>query len=297
MAKGKKKNQTLRLGIPKGSLQKATYRLLSRAGYSVSGSSRSYFPVVDDPEVEAKLIRAQEMSRYVENGHLDAGITGLDWILENGSKVEIVAELDYNRSSRRIGRWVLAVPMDSRIRSVKDLKGKNIATELVKVTKRYLKKHGVQASVEFSWGATEVKAPDLADAIVEFTETGSSLRENQLRIVDTILESFPRFIANKEAWKDSWKRMKIENMVMLLRGALDAEGMVGLKMNVPNSILKKVISLLPAMERPTISSLYEEDWAALEVVVPEATVRELIPRLKEAGATGIIEYTLNKVIP
>jgi ATP phosphoribosyltransferase len=287
----------LRLGLPKGSLQESTLKLFRKAGYHIAISSRSYYPSFDDPEIEAMLIRAQEMARYVEDGILDCGLTGKDWIMEQNAAVHEVAELIYAKEGLRPVRWVIAVPNDSKIKSVKDLNGKRIATELVGFTKRYLKSKGVKAEVDFSWGATEVKPPHLADAIVELTETGNSLRANNLRIIDTILESSTRFIANKKAWQDKWKRQKMENIVLLLKGALAAEEKVGLKMNVPSRSLKRVMSLLSAMHSPTISALSDEGWYALEVMINEKTVRDLIPKLKMAGASGLVEYPLNKVIP
>ena len=288
--------RVLRFGLPKGSLQEATLEKLAKAGYHVQVSSRSYIPYVDDEELEVRLIRAQEISRYVEHGYLDCGITGYDWIVENGSKVHEVGEFLFSKATRRPARWVLCVPEDSPIRSVKDLQGKRIATEVVNITRRYLRKHGVKAEVEFSWGATEVKAHELVDAIVEVTETGSSLRANKLRIIDEILVSTPRLIANHHAWRDPWKRRKIEVLAMLLKGALDAEVMVGLKMNVPQDKLQQVLSLLPALRNPTISQLSQPGWVAVETVIDEHVVRELIPQLKGAGAEGIIEYPLNKIV-
>ncbi len=290
-------NKILRIGLPKGSLQESTLKLFRKAGYHISVSSRSYYPSFDDPEIEAMLIRAQEMAGYVENGIIDCGLTGKDWIMEQNADVHEVAELIYAKEGLRPVRWVIAVPNDSKIKTVKDLNGKRIATELVGFTKRYLKKNGVTAEVDFSWGATEVKPPHLADAIVELTETGTSLRANNLRIVETILESSTRFISNKKAWQDKWKRQKMENIVMLLKGALAAEEKVGLKMNVESKSIKRVMSLLSAMHSPTISSLSEEGWFALEVIINEKSVRDIIPKLKKAGATGIVEYPLNKVIP
>jgi ATP phosphoribosyltransferase len=287
----------LRIGLPKGSLQESTLKLFRKAGYHIAISSRSYYPAFDDPEIEAMLIRAQEMARYVEDGILDCGLTGKDWIMEQNAAVHEVAELIYAKEGLRPVRWVIAVPNDSKIKSVKDLNGKRIATELVGFTKRYLKSKGVKAEVDFSWGATEVKPPHLADAIVELTETGNSLRANNLRIIDTILQSSTRFIANKKAWQDKWKRQKMENIVLLLKGALAAEEKVGLKMNVPLRSLKRVMSLLSAMHSPTISALSDEGWYALEVMINEKTVRDLIPKLKMAGASGLVEYPLNKVIP
>jgi ATP phosphoribosyltransferase len=287
----------LNLGLPKGSLQESTLKLFKKAGYHISVSSRSYYPEFDDPEITSMMVRAQEMAGYVEAGILDCGLTGRDWILEQGASVQEVTELIYAKEGLRPVRWVIAVPNDSRIKTVKDLRGKRIATELVGFTKRYLKSKGVKAEVDFSWGATEVKPPHLADAIVELTETGTSLKANNLRILDTILTSSTRFIANRKAWKDRWKRQKMENIVMLLKGALAAEEKVGLKMNVHQRSLKKVMSILPSMHSPTISTLTEEGWYDLDVVIDERTVRDIIPRLKKAGATGIVEYQLNKVIP
>ncbi|MCX5717753.1 MAG: ATP phosphoribosyltransferase [Nitrospirae bacterium] len=290
-------NKKLKLGIPKGSLQESTLKLFRKAGYHISVSSRSYYPSFDDIEVEAMLIRAQEMARYVEDGILDCGLTGKDWILEQNADVHEVAELIYAKEGLRPVKWVIAVPDDSKIKSVKGLNGKRIATELVGFTKRYLKAKGIKADVDFSWGATEVKPPYLADAIVELTETGTSLRANNLRIVETILESSTRFIANKKAWQDRWKKQKMENIVMLLKGALSAEEKVGLKMNVPERSFKRVMTLLSAMHSPTISALSDKGWYALEVIIDEKVVRDIIPKLKTAGASGIVEYQLNKVIP
>lgn len=290
-------NKILKLGLPKGSLQESTLKLFRKAGYHISISSRSYYPSFDDPEIEAMLIRAQEMAGYVENGILDCGLTGRDWIMEQNVSVHEVAELIYAKEGLRPVKWVIAVPNDSKIKTVKDLNGKRIATELVGFTKRFLKSKGVKAVVDFSWGATEVKPPHLADAIVELTETGASLKANNLRVIETILESSTRFVANKKAWNDKWKRQKMENIVMLLKGALAAEEKVGLKMNVSARYLKRVMSLLSAMHSPTISALSDEGWNALEVMINEKQVRELIPKLKKAGASGIVEYPLNKVIP
>ncbi|MCG2814012.1 MAG: ATP phosphoribosyltransferase, partial [Thermodesulfovibrionales bacterium] len=275
-------NKKLKLGIPKGSLQESTLKLFRKAGYHISVSSRSYYPSFDDPEVEAMLIRAQEMARYVEDGILDCGLTGKDWILEQNADVHEVAELIYAKEGLRPVKWVIAVPNDSKIKSVKGLKGKRIATELVGFTKRYLKAKGIKAEVDFSWGATEVKPPYLADAIVELTETGTSLRENNLRIVETILESSTRFIANKKAWQEKWKKQKMQNIVMLLKGALSAEEKVGLKMNVTERSFKRVMSLLSAMHSPTISALSDKGWYALEVIIDEKVVRDIIPKLKTA---------------
>ena len=279
-------------------MQEPTFALFRRAGYHfVVQSSRSYFPATDDPELEAMLLRPQEMARYVEDGVLDAGLAGHDFVLDSGADVAEVAELTYSRASTRPYRWVLAVPADSPVQSVADLQGKRIATELVNVTRDYLRRHNVEADVEFSWGATEVKVPYLADAIVEGTETGSTLRAHGLRIVDTLLESTTRLISNHDAYRDSWKREKMENIALMLRGALGAEGMVGLKMNVPRASLQAVIEMLPAMKNPTVAPLADERWVALETILPEKTVRDLIPRLKRAGAEGLVEYPLNKVIP
>jgi ATP phosphoribosyltransferase len=286
----------LRLGLPKGSLQEATIEKLAKAGFNISVSERSYVPYVDDDELELRLIRAQEISRYVEHGYLDAGITGHDWIVENGSKVHEVGEFIFSKVSRQPTRWVLAVPEDSPVKSVRDLNGKRIATEVVNITKSYLRRHRVKAEVEFSWGATEVKAHELVDAIVEVTETGSSLRANNLRIVDTLLTSTPRLIANLDAWKDPWKRQKIETLALLLRAALEAEAKVGLKMNVARERLAKLLQTLPALRNPTISNLSLDGWVAVETIIDEHVVRELIPKLKAAGAEGIIEYPLNKVV-
>jgi len=286
----------LKLGIPKGSLQESTLRLFDKAGYNIIVRSRSYRPVIDDPEISCLMFRAQEMARYVERGVLDVGLTGLDWIVENDADVVEVADLVYSKTTSKPYRWVVAVPEDSEIQTVQDLEGKRIATELVEATKRYLARHGVSAEVEYSWGATEVKAPLLVDAIVEGTETGSSLRANRLRIVDTVTESTAKLIANKAAWEDPWKRGKIEVLAMLLVGALNAEATVGLKMNVPRENLDQVSAQLPSLHTPTISEQSDPEWVALEVVLDEHVVRDIIPALKRAGATGIIEYPLNKVI-
>ena len=290
-------NKILKLGIPKGSLQDSTVKLFRKAGYQITVSKRSYYPSIDDPDIQPMLVRAQEMARYVENGILDCGLTGKDWVLEQNADVVEVAELVYAKEGLKPVRWVVAVPNDSKIKKLKNLNGKRIATELIGFTKRYLKSKKINAEVDFSWGATEVKPPYLADAIVELTETGSSLRANNLRIVDTILESSTRFIANKKAWHDKKKKQKIENLVMLLKGALSAEEKVGLKMNVSEQSFRRVMSLLSAMHSPTISALSDRGWYALEVIIDERTVRDIIPRLKMAGATGIVEYQLNKVIP
>ncbi|NTU42110.1 MAG: ATP phosphoribosyltransferase [Nitrospirales bacterium] len=287
----------LKLGLPKGSLQESTLRLFKKAGYHVTVSSRSYYPIFDDQEIGSMLIRAQEMARYVEDGHLDCGLTGHDWVMEQNADVVEVAELRYAKEGFRPVRWVVAVPMDSPIQKVEDLEGKRVATELVGFTKRYLESKGIKAEVDFSWGATEVKPPQLADAIVELTETGSSLRANNLRIVETLIQSTTRFIANKKAWEDKWKREKMENIAMLLQGALAAEEKVGLKMNVSEEAFKKVQSLLSAMHSPTVSSLSDKGWYAIDVIIDEKVVRDIIPKLTSAGASGIVEYPLNKVIP
>jgi ATP phosphoribosyltransferase len=290
------KKNVLRFGLPKGSLQDATLEKMAKAGFNISVSSRSYIPYVDDAELEIRMIRAQEISRYVEHGYLDCGITGYDWVQENGSKVHEVGEFIFSKVSRQPARWVLAVPEHSSIKSVKDLEGKRIATEVVNLTKQYLRKNKVKAEVEFSWGATEVKAHELVDAIVEITETGSSLRANKLRIVDTLLTSTPRLIVNHESWKNAWKRQKVETMSMLLKGALEAEAKVGLKMNISRKNLDSLLKTLPALRNPTISTLSLEGWVAVETIIDEHVVRELIPALKAAGAEGIIEYPLNKVV-
>jgi len=288
----------LRLGLPKGSLQDATLEKFAKAGWNITVSSRSYEPYVDDAELQIRLIRAQEIGRYVALGYLDAGLTGHDWIVENGvaHQVHEVGEFVFSKATRQPTRWVLAVPEESDIRSVKDLEGKRIATEVMGLTKRWLRKHGVKAEVEFSWGATEVKARELVDAIVDVTETGSSLRANKLRIVDTLLVSTPRLIANRDAWKDAWKKHKIETIALLLRGAINAEGLVGLKMNLRQPDLPKLLQSLPALRNPTVSSLSQSGWVAVETIIEESVVRELIPQLKAAGAEGIIEYPLNKVV-
>jgi len=286
----------LKLGIPKGSLENATVELFRRAGFQITVSSRSYFPSIDDPEIECMLIRAQEMARYVEDGVLDAGLTGRDWVEENNANVHAVADLIYAKQSFGKVRWVLAVPESSPVKSVKDLEGKVIATELVAATQRYLKANGVTAKVEFSWGATEVKPPELADAIVEVTETGSSLRANKLRIVETVMESNTQLIANVDSWKDEAKRRKLLDIKMLLDGAIAALGKVGLMLNVEKKNLAAVLSVLPALKKPTISHLSDEEWLALNTILDETTVRTIIPRLKEAGAQGIVEYPLNKIV-
>lgn len=284
------------LGLPKGSLQESTFALFKRAGFNVTCSSRSYTPTIDDEEIKCRLLRPQEMSRYVELGLLDAGICGWDWVYENGSDVQEVCELNYSKATSNPVRWVLAVPNDSKIKSVKDLAGKRISTEAVGLVKRYLKKNHVKADVEFSWGATEVKAPELVDAIVDLTETGSSLRANNLRIVDTILVSTTRFIANKASWRNRAKRAKLEQLRTLLTGALEAQRRVLLKCNAPKSSLDRVVKAMPALHAPTVNALHGGDWFAVESVVEERKVRDLIPALQSAGATGIIELPLNKII-
>ncbi len=287
----------LKLGLPKGSLQESTFHLFAKAGYKISSTSRSYFPSINDPDMKPMLIRAQEMSRYVEDGTLDIGITGRDWVRENGSDVVEMAELIYAKQGLRPVRWVLAVPAGSPIKSAKDLQGKKIATELVNVSKEYLKKNGVTAHVEFSWGATEAKPPELADAIIEVTETGSSLKANNLIILETVMESNTVVIVNKASWADPWKKKKAGDLVLLLKGALAAEEKVGLKMNVPRAKLEKVLKVLPSMNSPTIADLTDKNWVDVDTVVDEKTVREIIPKLKDEGAEGIVEYPLNKVIP
>ncbi len=286
----------LKLGIPKGSLQESTINLFTRAGYRILVRDRSYTPVIDDPEIECLMFRAQEMARYIERGVMDAGLTGNDWILENNADVVEVSELVYSKRTSRAYRWVVAVPEESEIYSPKDLEGKRIATELVQATRRYLDRHGVTAEVEYSWGATEIKAPLLVDAIVEGTETGSSLRANRLRIVDTVAESTTKLIANRAAWSDAWKRDKIEVLAMLLQGALEAEGRVGLKMNVPKDKLDQVTGQLPSLHTPTVSQQMDPDWVAVEIISDKMTVRDLVPKLKKAGAEGLVEYPLNKVV-
>jgi ATP phosphoribosyltransferase len=288
--------KTLKLGLPKGSLQEATVELFRKAGIRIDSGDRSYFPYCDDEEIEVMLIRSQEMGKYVQDGLFDAGITGQDWILETRARVKQICELVYGKSGFKPVRWVLAVPEGSRIRSVKDLHGKTVATELVNYVTRYFAKLKVGAKIEYSWGATEAKAGTLVDAIVELTETGRSLKANQLRIIENILSSTTRFIANKEAWNDSWKRKKMENISILLKGALAAEGMVGLKMNLKEKDLNRIMNILPSLKRPTVSPLTLPGWMALEVVVDENVVKRMIPDLKRAGAQGIIEYPLNKLI-
>ena len=286
----------LKLGIPAGSLNEATVDLFQRAGYRITSSSRSYFPEIDDDEIECLMVRAQEMARYVEQGVLDAGITGHDWVMETGADVHEICELIFSKVSRRPARWVLCVPNDAPVRSVKDLEGKRIATEIVNVTRTYLKRHGVHAQVEFSWGATEAKPPRLVDAIVELTETGSSIRANNLRIVDEILQSTPRIIANHDAMADPEKSRKLENIALMLRSCLAAEGKVGLMMNARRGDLDAILSLLPALKKPTVSALSDDEWIAVHTIIEESVVRTLIPKLKAAGARGIVEYGINKII-
>lgn len=286
----------LRLGLPKGSLQEPTLDLFKRAGYNIIVNSRSYRPSVDDRELEIRLLRAQEIGRYVDHGFLDCGITGKDWIAENAADVEVICDLRYSKATSLPTRWVLVVPEDSPIKTVKDLQGKRIATEAMGLTKRYLEKHGVAAEVEFSWGATEVKVPELVDAIVDVTETGSSLRANNLRIVDTLMESYPQFVASKPAHADPWKREKMERLALLLNGALEARYKVGLKLNLPEHKLEDMLHQLPSLRRPTISQLAGGGWVAVETIIDESVVREIIPQLKALGAEGIIEYPLNKVV-
>ena len=288
--------RVLRVGLPSGSLQEPTFALFAKAGFNISGASRSYKPHVDDPELVIRLLRAQEISRYVEHGFLDCGLTGKDWIENNGSDVARLCEMTFSKTSSAPTRWVIAVPEDSPIKSVSDLQGKVIATEAVEMTRRYLAQHGVTAEVEFSWGATEVKVPDLVDAIVDVTETGSSLRANKLRILETIMESSPQFIANHGALADPWKKGKMDTLVLLLQGAFAARDKVGLKMNLPEAQLAALLQALPALRNPTISKLATDGWIAVETIIDEKVVREIIPRLKALGAEGIIEYPLNKVV-
>lgn len=289
-------SQSLTLGLPSGSLMEATFDLFAKAGFSISGSKRSYRPAVDDPELQLRLLRAQEISRYVEHGYLDAGLTGRDWVAENGSDVHEITVLPFSKVSARPTRWVLVVPEDSPIHTVADLAGKRVATEAVGMARRFFEKAGVDVTVEFSWGATEVKVPDLVDAIIDITETGSSLRANKLRIVETLMESFPVLVANKAAWEDPWKREKLETLALLLKGALAARDLVGLKMNLPEGNLKNLLEALPALRNPTVSPLAQPGWVAVETIIEEKIVREIIPRLKALGAEGIIEYPLNKVV-
>lgn len=289
-------DNSLKIGLPKGSLFSPTMDLFEKAGFNIHGADRSYRPSIDDEEIALRLIRAQEIGRYVDHGFLDCGITGKDWVAENGADVHVICDLKYSRATSNPTRWVLVVPNDSPIRSVKDLEGKRIAAEAIGIVEKYLAANGVKAKVEFSWGATEVKVPDLVDAIVDITETGASLRANNLRIVDVLMESYPQFIANHNAWADPWKRSKMERLATLLRGALMARDMVGLKLNLPESALESVTELLPSLRRPTVSHLAQDGWVALETVLTERQARELAPLLKESGAEGIIEYPLNKVI-
>jgi ATP phosphoribosyltransferase len=289
-------SRTLTLGLPSGSLLEATINLFAKAGFSISGSARSYRPAIDDPELEIRLLRAQEISRYVEHGYLDAGITGRDWVAENESDVREITELSFSKASARPTRWVLVVPEESPIRSVRDLEGKRVATEAVGLTRRFFERAGVNVEVEFSWGATEVKVPDLVDAIIDITETGSSLRANKLRIVETLLESYPVLIVNHTAFQDEWKRGKLDTLTLLLKGAINARDLVGLKMNLEESNLKNLLEALPSLRNPTISPLAQSGWVAVETVIEEKIVREIIPRLKALGAEGIIEYPLNKVV-
>lgn len=284
------------LGLPKGSLESSTLSLFAKAGFNITKSARSYKPSIDDPQLDGRFVRAQEMSRYVEHGFFDCGLTGHDWVVENGSDIVEVCDLVYSRASNKKSRWVLAVPEDSPIQSLQDLQGKRIATEVVNLTRKFLADHGVQAGIEFSWGATEVKVPDLVDAIVDLTETGNSLRANKLRIIDTLLYTNTKFIANKASWADATKRAKIESMAMLLQAALAAHGKVGLKLNLPKKQLDEVVAKLPSLRNPTISQLTDDNWLALETVIDEAVVREIIPTLKALGGEGIVEYPLNKVV-
>ena len=286
----------LRLGIPKGSLQDATVALFERAGWRIYANGRSYFPTIDDKEIECMLIRAQEMSRYVEKGVLDAGLTGIDWVVESALEVKSVTSLVYSKQSRQKVRWVLAVPEDSPYQKAEDLSGKTIATELVEVSKRYFAEKNVPVKVEFSWGATEVKPPTLADAIVEVTETGSSLRANRLRIIDTVMESETHLIANCAAYDDAWKKQKIDSLALMLKAAIDAQGQVGLLLNAKKANLPTILNILPALNAPTVSELSDTDWVALNTILEEGVVREVVPKLKAAGATGIVEYPLNKVV-
>jgi ATP phosphoribosyltransferase len=288
--------QVLKLGIPAGSLQEATGELFRKAGYKITFASRSYYPAIDDPEIHCTLIRAQEMPRYVQDGSLDCGLTGYDWVLENDARVVELAELVFSKVSKRPVRWVLAVPNDSPVQAVQDLQGKRIATEVVSLTRRWLARHGVEAHVEFSWGATEVKPPRLADAIVEVTETGSSLRANNLRIVTELLQSTTRFISNEQAYADPWKKQKMDDLVLMLQGAMAAEGKVGLMMNVRQTDLPAVLKILPALQTPTVSSLSDRQWVAVNTILDESIVRHIVPQLKQAGARGIVEYPLNKII-
>jgi ATP phosphoribosyltransferase len=296
MSQRSRGEQRLRLGLPKGSLQETTEKLFTRAGFDLRIAPRSYYPDIDDPELECILIRAQEMARYVEQGVLDVGITGIDWTLENRAKVKEICDLVAPWPNYNPVRWIVAVKEDSKIRKPRDLEGKRIATEVVNLTRRYLRAHDVKAQVEFSWGATEVKPPLLADAIVDVTETGSSLRANNLRVIDTVLESTPRFIANRDAFADAWKRQKMERVAVLLEGAIRAANRVGLMMNVPKARLESVLAVLPALETPTVSTLADAQWVAINTIIEEHIATELLPRLREEGARGIVEYPLNKII-
>ncbi len=296
MSQNNGNNNKLKLGIPKGSLQDTTISIFRKAGFHIVPNGRSYYPDIDDPRIQCILIRAQEMARYVEEGLIDCGITGKDWIIETKADVLELADFIYAKTGLRKVKWVVAVPKDSDIKTVKDLEGKHIATEAMNLAKEYLDKKGINAKLEFSWGTTEAKPPTLADAIIEVTETGASLRENNLKIIDTVLESTTKFIANKEAVRDEWKKNKMEKMIMLIEGALQAEEKVGIKMNVENSNMSNVLSLLPSLKKPTINSLAESGWMSVEAIVDEKVVRDLIPKLKKNGAEGIIEYPLNKVI-
>ncbi|QIF05870.1 ATP phosphoribosyltransferase [Roseimicrobium sp. ORNL1] len=296
MADNSTQKNILRLGLPKGSLQEPTLDLFNRSGYNIIVNSRSYRPSVDDPELEIRLLRAQEIGRYVDHGFLDCGITGRDWIAENAADVEVITDLRYSKATSMPTRWVLVVPEDSPIKTVKDLQGKRIATEAIGLTRAYLDRNGVEAELEFSWGATEVKVPEMVDAIVDITETGSSLRANKLRIVDTLMESYPQFVSSKPAYADSWKREKMQRLAMLLNGALEARYKVGVKMNLPEHKLENMLHALPSLRRPTISQLAGGGWVAIETIIDESVVREIIPQLKALGAEGIIEYPLNKVV-
>lgn len=289
-------NNQLRIGLPSGSLMEQTLSLFAKAGYGISGAGRSYRPSIDDPELSVSLLRAQEISRYVEQGYLDCGITGRDWVAENGSDVASLCDLPYSKATSAPTRWVVVVPEDSPMRCVEDLAGKRVATEAVGLTREFFRRRGVEAEVEFSWGATEVKVPDLVDAIVDITETGSSLRANKLRILETIMESYPVFIANREAYSEEWKRGKMDRVVLLLQGALSARGRVGLKMNLPKDSLQILLEQLPSLRNPTVSPLAHNGWVAVETVIDEKIVREIIPQLKALGAEGIIEYPLNKLV-
>lgn len=293
---GNSSTRKLKIGLPQGSLHEPTLELFDKAGYRIRGASRSYRPTIDDPEIEIRLLRAQEIGRYVGHGFLDCGITGKDWVAENQAEVEVLCDLQYSRSTSNPTRWVLVVPEDSPYQTIKDLEGKRIATEATGLVERYLEENGVKAEVEFSWGATEVKVPELVDAIVDITETGSSLRANKLRIIDTLMESYPQFISNPGSFKDEWKRGKMERLALLLKAALIARDMVGLKLNLPEKQLQKLVETLPSLRQPTVSHLAQDGWVAVETVIAEKTVRDLIPELKALGAEGIIEYSLNKVV-